>query len=337
MNAIADDLRGILRSTEGLVDISENSVTGNPETRITVDKYKAMQHGLTVAQIYSELAAELKAENTATTLTLDGTDTPVVVVKPAGQAPTRGNIMDHAFTVTNAEGEEEIVRLYDIAAKQETDSVSSINRENGARTMSVSAGVDARHNIGLVSRELEKKLADYELPEGYTVEIAGENETINSAMTDLVKMIALAVVFIYLIMVAQFQSLMSPFIVMFTIPLAFTGRPACAVAHRQRAFHHCHAGIPCSGGRGGKQRNRVRRQHQPAAAGGHGPHGGHSGNGPHAHPPGADDRAHHHLAMSTMALGIGDGAEMTQPMAIVTIGGLTYATLLTLLVVPRTV
>ena len=68
-------------------------------------------------------------------------------------------------------------RLYDIAAKQETDSVSSINRENGARTMSVSAGVDARHNIGLVSRELEKKLADYELPEGYTVEIAGENET----------------------------------------------------------------------------------------------------------------------------------------------------------------
>ena len=223
MNAIADDLRGILRSTEGLVDISENSVTGNPETRITVDKYKAMQHGLTVAQIYSELAAELKAENTATTLTLDGTDTPVVVVKPAGQAPTRGNIMDHAFTVTNAEGEEEIVRLYDIAAKQETDSVSSINRENGARTMSVSAGVDARHNIGLVSRELEKKLADYELPEGYTVEIAGENETINSAMTDLVKMIALAVVFIYLIMVAQFQSLMSPFIVMFTIPLAFTG------------------------------------------------------------------------------------------------------------------
>lgn len=93
-----------------------------------------------MAQIYSELAAELKAENTATTLTLDGTDTPVVVVKPAGQAPTRGNIMDHAFTVTNAEGEEETVRLYDIAAKQETDSVSSINRENGARTMSVERG-----------------------------------------------------------------------------------------------------------------------------------------------------------------------------------------------------
>ena len=334
MNAIADDLRGILRSTEGLVDISENSVTGNPETRITVDKYKAMQHGLTVAQIYSELAAELKAENTATTLTLDGTDTPVVVVKPAGQAPTRGNIMDHAFTVTNAEGEEEIVRLYDIAAKQETDSVSSINRENGARTMSVSAGVDARHNIGLVSRELEKKLADYELPEGYTVEIAGENETINSAMTDLVKMIALAVVFIYLIMVAQFQSLMSPFIVMFTIPLAFTGGllalwlTGSELSVIAMLGFLVLAGVVVNNGivfvdninqlrLAGMDRTEAiletgRTRIRPVLM----------------------TALTTILAMSTMALGIGDGAEMTQPMAIVTIGGLTYATLLTLLVVP---
>lgn len=334
MNAIADDLRGILRSTEGLVDISENLVTGNPETRITVDKYKAMQHGLTVAQIYSELAAELKAENTATTLTLDGTDTPVVVVKPAGQAPTRGNIMDHAFTVTNAEGEEETVRLYDIAAKQETDSVSSINRENGARTMSVSAGVDARHNIGLVSRELEKKLADYELPEGYTVEIAGENETINSAMTDLVKMIALAVVFIYLIMVAQFQSLMSPFIVMFTIPLAFTGGllalwlTGSELSVIAMLGFLVLAGVVVNNGivfvdninqlrLAGMDRTEAiletgRTRIRPVLM----------------------TALTTILAMSTMALGIGDGAEMTQPMAIVTIGGLTYATLLTLLVVP---
>ena len=334
MNAIADDLRGILRSTEGLVDISENSVTGNPETRITVDKYKAMQHGLTVAQIYSELAAELKAENTATTLTLDGTDTPVVVVKPAGQAPTRGNIMDHAFTVTNAEGEEETVRLYDIAAKQETDSVSSINRDHGARTMRVSAGVDARHNIGLVSRELEKKLADYELPEGYTVEIAGENETINSAMTDLVKMIALAVVFIYLIMVAQFQSLMSPFIVMFTIPLAFTGGllalwlTGSELSIIAMLGFLVLAGVVVNNGivfvdninqlrLAGMDRTEAiletgRTRIRPVLM----------------------TALTTILAMSTMALGIGDGAEMTQPMAIVTIGGLTYATLLTLLVVP---
>lgn len=334
MNGVAEDLRGILRATEGLADISENRVTDNPETRITVDKYKAMQHGLTVAQVYAELASALTDENTATTLTLAGTDLPVVVVRPEGSAPTRETIMDHAFTVTNASGEEETVYLRDIAAKQETDSVASIRRENGTRTMSVTASVDAQHNIGLVSREISRALAGYALPEGYTVEIAGENETINSAMLDLVKMIALAVVFIYLIMVAQFQSLMSPFIVMFTIPLAFTGGllalwlTGCELSIIAMLGFLVLAGVVVNNGivfvdtinqlrMAGMERTEAiletgRTRIRPVLM----------------------TALTTILAMSTMALGIGDGAEMTQPMAIVTIGGLTYATLLTLLVVP---
>ncbi|MBD5101106.1 MAG: MMPL family transporter, partial [Subdoligranulum sp.] len=169
MNGIAGDLRDILRGTEGLTDISEGRVTDNPETRITVDKYKAMQHGLTVAQVYAEIASALKEENTATTLTLEGSDLPVVVVRPEGASPTRDTIMDHAFITTSLAGEEETVYLRDIAAKSETDSVASIRRENGVRTMSVTAAVDAQHNIGLVSREISRALADYTLPEGYTV------------------------------------------------------------------------------------------------------------------------------------------------------------------------
>ncbi len=66
-------------------------------------------------------------------------------------------------------------------------------------------------------------MEDYKLPEGYNLEIAGENKMINEALWDLIKMLLVAIAFIYLIMVAQFQSLLSPFIVMFTIPLAFTG------------------------------------------------------------------------------------------------------------------
>ena len=89
--------------------------------------------------------------------------------------------------------------------------------------MTVSASVDEDHNIGLISRDIQSKIDDYNTPNGYEVELTGENETINSTMKDLVLMILLAIVFIYLIMVAQFQSLLSPFIVMFTIPLAFTG------------------------------------------------------------------------------------------------------------------
>lgn len=334
MSGIAEDLRGILRNTEGLADISAGRVADNPETRITVDKYKAMQYGLTVAQVYAELANALKAENTATTLTLEGSDLPVVVVRPQGTAPTRDTIMDHAFTAANPDGKEETVYLRDIAEKHETQSLASIRRENGVRTMSVTAAVDAQHNIGLVSREVSRALADYVLPEGYAVELSGENETINSALFDLVKMIALAVVFIYLIMVAQFQSLMSPFIVMFTIPLAFTGGllalwlTGCELSVIAMLGFLVLAGVVVNNGivfvdtinqlrLAGMERTdailetgrtRIRPVLMTALT--------------------------TILAMSTMALGMGDGAEMTQPMAIVSIGGLAYATLLTLFVVP---
>lgn len=67
-------------------------------------------------------------------------------------------------------------------------------------------------------------------------------------MSDLILMIALAIAFIYLIMVAQFQSLLSPFIVLFTIPLAFTGGLLALWIARQGALSHCHAGLPYARG-----------------------------------------------------------------------------------------
>ena len=334
MNAIAEDLRGILRDTEGVTDVSEKDVTGNPETRITVDKEKAMQYGLTVAQVYSELATALQSETSATTLTIGADDVPVVIIQDSAAVPGRDSIMQYTFTVTGQDGTEKTVALSEIASKQEQDSVPSITRENNVRTMSVTAGVDEEHNIGLVSRELQKTLDSYTLPDGYTVTLSGESETINSAMFDLLKMMALAIVFIYLIMVAQFQSLMSPFIVMFTIPLAFTGGLlALLITGKELSIiamlgFLVLSGVVVNNGivfvdsinqlrlEGMTRRDAIvttgRTRIRPVLM----------------------TALTTILAMSTMALGIGQGAEMTQPMAIVTIGGLSYATVLTLVIVP---
>ena len=68
-----------------------------------------------------------------------------------------------------------------------------------------------------------RKIEEYEAPNGYRVSISGESETVNEMLVEMGKLIALGFLFIYLVMVAQFQSLLSPFIVLFTIPLAFTG------------------------------------------------------------------------------------------------------------------
>lgn len=334
MNGIAEDLRGILRETEGLTDISEGRVTDNPETRITVDKYKAMQHGLTVAQVYAEIASALTDEKTATTVTLDGSDLSVVVVRPEGTMLTRDTIMDHEFTTTSISGEEETVLLRDIATKSEMQSVASIRRQNGVRTMTVTAAVDVQHNIGLVSRDVSRALAEYTLPAGYDVTLSGENETINTAMIDLVEMIALAIVFIYLIMVAQFQSLMSPFIVMFTIPLAFTGGllalwiTGCELSVIAMLGFLVLAGVVVNNGIvfvDTINQLRLAGMDRTAAI---------LETGRTRIRPVLMTALTTILAMSTMALGVGNGAEMTQPMAIVSIGGLAYATLLTLFVVP---
>ncbi len=334
MNTIAGELREILRGTEGLTDVSTGASTANPETRITVDKYKAMQHGLTVAQVFAELGTLLQDSSTATTLTLDVGDVPVIVYRDASNAPTRETIMDHVFTVTNEKGEEETVLLRDIASKSEAPGVTAIRRENGSRQMTVTAAVDAEHNIGLISRELTKKLETLSLPEGYEVTLSGENETINTALADLLKMIALAIVFIYLIMVAQFQSLLSPFIVMFTIPLAFTGGllalwvTRCELSVIAMLGFLVLAGVVVNNGivfvdtinqlrlDGMTRREAILTTGSSRIR------------------PVLMTALTTILALSTMALGIGSGAEMTQPMAIVAIGGLTYATLLTLFVVP---
>ena len=81
------------------------------------------------------------------------------------------------------------------------------------------------YNATLVSRSLEPRIEEFSrtLPDGYTVELSGESEQVNDLVKQMLEMAALALLFIYLVMVAQFQSLLSPFIILFTIPLAFTG------------------------------------------------------------------------------------------------------------------
>ena len=100
---------------------------------------------------------------------------------------------------------------------------SSIARREQQRTVTVTLNAAEGYALSKVSDALEEALDGYAPPSCCTVSLSGENETVRSIMDDLVLVIAVALVFIFLIMVAQFQSFKSPIIVMFTIPLAFTG------------------------------------------------------------------------------------------------------------------
>jgi len=223
---ISEDIMEILSEVKGFEEITNGQEEGDSEIRVIVDKNAAMKHGLTVAQIYQELSNALTTEKTATTLNVKEDDYEVVIVDETKNVK-RDTLLDYVFEVnTKDEDGKEITEehtLGEFAKLENAESLATISRENQARYITVTAQAMEGYNTTLLSREVEKKIANYEVPENYTVEIAGESSSVNEAMEDLLLMILLAIVFIYLIMVAQFQSLLSPFVVLFTIPLAFTG------------------------------------------------------------------------------------------------------------------
>ena len=224
--AISQDVMDMAGQIEGFQEISNGQEEGKTEVRVTVDKDAAMRCGLTVAQIYSELSAAMTTSSTSTTLTVGEEEIEVVIVDETDPV-TLDNLLNYEFQTSTVNGDGETVNethtLGEFATTSQGQGVASIARSNQARTMSVTATTMEGYNTTLLSRQLKDLLEDYQVPDGYTVEMAGESSMVNDMVVQMMKMIALALVFIYLVMVAQFQSLLSPFIVIFTIPLAFTG------------------------------------------------------------------------------------------------------------------
>ena len=213
----------VLRNVEGTTEISDGLEDTSPALHIDIDRNAAMSKGLTVAQIYMELAGKLTNSTTAATLNLDGTSTTVIIEKPEEARLTVDDLKNYTFEVTKQDGTESSFKLRDVAEIEETTSLSSISRLNQRRYITVTAGVEKGYNVTLVNTEAERQMAKADLGEGVSYVFAGENETIMEAVEQLLLMLLLGVLLVYLVMVAQFQSLKSPFIVMFTIPLAFTG------------------------------------------------------------------------------------------------------------------
>ena len=219
----AQEIADILETVEGTQNVFNGVEETTPELRLVVDREKAMEYGLTTAQVYQAIAAELAEPSSSMTLSTDTYDYDVYIVDGEQETLTRDKIKKLKITGTNEEKEEVEVAVSKLVTFEETEGMNSISRTNQTRYLTVTAEIADGYNIGLVSNDVTDALKDYEMPAGCTWEMAGEDETINEAFGQIGLMLALALAFMYLIMVAQFQSLLSPFIIMFTIPLAFTG------------------------------------------------------------------------------------------------------------------
>ncbi len=224
MQEAARKTAAALEKVDGVYEVSDGLEDATPALHISIDRNEAMSKGLTVAQIYMELASALQTSTTVTTLELDGTSTDVIVEKPESAALTADDLEAYTFTVTDQmTGEERTFQLKDVATVEQTTSLNAIKRLDQRRYLNVTAMIAPGENVTLVTAEAQQALARLDLGKGNNYVMAGENEAIMEAIGQLALMLALGIVLVYLVMVAQFQSLKSPFIVMFTIPLAFTG------------------------------------------------------------------------------------------------------------------
>ena len=341
INVTADDLDDLrdaavsiqdeLSTIEGLSDVSDVNEDSTDQIIVTVDRNKAMASGLTVAQVYSAISEKLSDGTAATSITYNGKDTDVTVTAK-DEALTADTLSDLAIDSAQSSGDS--VKLSDIASVERSRTLDTISRLNQNRTLTVSAAVDDGYNVTKQTALAQDAVDALELPDGVQVEFAGENEQIMDALNQLLLMLILAVVLIYLVMVAQFQSLLSPFIVMFTVPLAVTGAMAALLITGNTVSVVAMVGIIMLVGVivnnaivlidyiNQRRAEGVPKREAIISA------------GAVRMRPVLMTAITTILGLFPMAVGMGQGAEMIKPVAIVCIGGLIYGTFMTLIVIP---
>ncbi len=334
LQRIAGDVAAIVESVEGTTDVSDGLEEATGELRIIIDRDKAIEHGLTVAQIFQQIQVKLADATSATTLETEIQEYDVYVKNAKDLELTRNLLKELEIERSKQDGTKEKIKLSDIAVFESTQAPKSVNRTEQSRYIGVTASVAEGYNIGFVSEDVEKALLNYDMPAGYSFTMSGENETITDAMEQVYLMLLLALIFMYLIMVAQFQSLLSPFIIMFTIPLAFTGGFMGLVISGSEVSVIALIGFVMLSGiivnngivlvdyinqlraDGMEKREAIITAGKTRLR------------------PVLMTALTTILALSTMAFSDDMGADMSKPMSVVTIGGLIYGTLLTLIVIP---
>lgn len=330
----AKDMAEKLAAVDGIDETDNGIGATSGEIKVTVDKTKAAKKSLTVAQVYQQIAAAITSETTSSTLTNSGKDLDVVVIKDENSDVTKNNIKDIKLTYTDKEGNEKTTKLSEVAEISDSESMNSITRSDQKRYIKVSGTLKDGYTNTDVSNKAKALFDDYKLPDGCSIEYSSSNESTMEAVNQMLLMMLLGVILIYLIMVAQFQSLKSPFIIMFTIPLAFTGGflglliTGFDVSVVALLGFVMLCGIIVNNGivlvdyiNNLRLEGKERREAIVEA-------------GKTRMRPILITAITTVLGLSTMALGIGTGSEIMQPIAIVCIGGLLYATIMTLYIVP---
>lgn len=325
---VSNDFREIIETVEGTREVKTSLSDAVPEVEVLVKKDMAATYGLTAAQVAT--AVRNGASGTTVTRFKDQGNEIDVVIRALGEV-TESISNFEQMDITTPTGIN--IPLSQVAELSIEKGPIMISREGQERVVTVTSQIVER-DLKSITTDIEAKLESYEMPKGYTYTMGGENKEMIEAFSQLGLALLLAIILIYMVMAAQFESLIYPFIIMFTIPLAFSGG-ALALFLTRRSLGVTAligviilAGIVVNNGivlidyinvlrKEGKEREEAI-----------------SIAGPIRLRPILMTTLTTILGLVPLALGIGEGSELMAPMGTVVIGGLTLSTVLTLVIVP---
>lgn len=328
-NTVANDLKEKMRELPGVRDVKLSRDDLRPEYNVVFDRDRLSYYGMNSAT--ASQAVRNRIDGLVASKYREDGDEYDIVVRYAEPFRTRVEDVEN-ITLYNAQGRP--VKLKEVGSVVEEYAAPEIERENRQRVISVESTLGAGVALGDVVTEVNRLLAGYPTPDGVDLEVGGTVEDQGDAFTDLMTLFVLIVILVYIVMATQFESLKFPFIIMFTIPFAFTGvflalwmtstplslialigaimlvgivtKNGIVMVDYMNLLIERGSGVFDAVIAGGKSRLRPVLMTSFTTV----------------------------LGMLPLAISTGAGSETWQPMGIAVIGGLTFSTILTLFIVP---
>jgi HAE1 family hydrophobic/amphiphilic exporter-1 len=326
---LAQQVADVVRKVPGTRDVNDGGVTGEPELVVSIDRQQAADLGLTPGQVASVLRTGL-AGSTVSTFRPEGTTgwDINVILNPDERAR-----VDQVSDIPVVTPKGATIRLGQIAQVSSVTGPTQITRRDRQRSVYVTASLNGRV-AGDVSADIQKGIDKIAVPSGYKVTQGGVAQSQNESFGQIFAALGLSVLLMYMLMVALFESLVYPLMIMFSLPLAVVGAFGLLAATHNTLNMMSLIGMILLTGLVGKNaillvdytntlRKRGLKRNQALLEA-----------GPTRLRPILMTTAALVLAMSPIAMGVNEGSEWRAPMAVTVIGGLLTSSLLTLVLIP---
>ncbi|MDR2487395.1 MAG: efflux RND transporter permease subunit, partial [Clostridiales Family XIII bacterium] len=328
LDRIANDVLAIVKETDGTINAASSLQEGNPEVQVVPSRAIASAYGVSAYQIAQALSQSL--DGVRSTSLQEGDEQTQIILSLNGEYGSSIENLEQISMMTQTGQTVTVGEVADIAL---ANSPARIQRQDQVRTIHVTADLSGR-DLQSVSTDIERSLSTYAMPQGYQYSMGGEAEEMISSFSDLVYALLLSLLIVFMILASQFESLIQPFIVMLAIPFALTGAfigmfltntPLSLVAflgiimlsgivvnnsillvdfiNKNRAHYDTRTDAIVAAGR---FRFRPILMTMLTTC----------------------------LGLLPLALGLGSGGELIQPMGISVIGGLLFSTVVTLVLIP---